>query len=178
MFTPTVVFTGANSTNDQGKNYQNTEINGLTYNPANNILIATQQWGGTNGDGYINEFPANGLSPTTQYFVIHNFTGTKVSFSVNKTTSDADIRVQCYPSEASALVSTSCYEDDNAMLIGRFTPGQPFSSLGIQEYAAEMTWSFSLYLSDNKALNMIDIPSGASIASMFFVPSWSLVTGS
>jgi uncharacterized repeat protein (TIGR03803 family) len=53
---PATVFSGANSTNNQGRNYQNLPINGLTYNPADNTLLGTQEWNGANGLGYINKF--------------------------------------------------------------------------------------------------------------------------
>jgi uncharacterized repeat protein (TIGR03803 family) len=62
---PTTVFTGPNSTNDQGANYQYTGINGLTYNSADNSLIATQQWGGANGLGFIEKFTPNGSASIT-----------------------------------------------------------------------------------------------------------------
>jgi uncharacterized repeat protein (TIGR03803 family) len=53
---PATLFSGANSTNNQGRNFQNIPINGLTYNPANNTYLGTQQWNGANGFGYINQF--------------------------------------------------------------------------------------------------------------------------
>lgn len=53
---PKLLWSGPNSTNNQGRNFQNIAINGLTFNSADGSFLATQQWGGANDDGYINQF--------------------------------------------------------------------------------------------------------------------------
>jgi uncharacterized repeat protein (TIGR03803 family) len=101
IIAPTVVFTGPNSSTDQGKNYQNTGINGLAYNPADNSLIATQQWGGAKSDGYINKFIANGLNDITGTDV-YDFNGVNPSSSCITDSNDianyvgSDLRISGY----------------------------------------------------------------------------------
>ncbi|MEN9390992.1 MAG: hypothetical protein RL017_289, partial [Pseudomonadota bacterium] len=130
MFTPTVVFTGANSTNDQGKNYKNTGINGLAYNPADNSIIATQQWGGANSDGYINKFTANGLNTITANDV-YDFSPAKnmISVYMESKFDDGTIWAICLPSgywehetpnfiAGNGKLSFSCHPADTSVVMG------------------------------------------------------------
>jgi uncharacterized repeat protein (TIGR03803 family) len=127
---PTVVFDGDNSTNNQGRNFQSTPINGLTYNPADNSLIATQQWGGANGDGYINKFIANGTN-AIQGTDVYDFNSSAFINLNIKIQNYTQMQTWCYPSGQSAVDSTppgklsyyehyniACRPTDIGMIVG------------------------------------------------------------
>ncbi|MEN9391220.1 MAG: hypothetical protein RL017_518, partial [Pseudomonadota bacterium] len=74
-------------------------INGLAYNPADNSIIATQQWGGANSDGYINKFTANGLNPIASNDV-YDFIGVNPSSSCTNDANQMDYYITHLDDEA------------------------------------------------------------------------------
>jgi uncharacterized repeat protein (TIGR03803 family) len=140
---PTVVFTGPNSTNNQGVNYQYTPINGLAYNPADNSLIATQQWGGANNDGYISEFTPIGTASITGTDVYDfasqkNYITVTMSYNNIADNSTSTLWAMCLPSRLGTWTSASffsssdylnleCHATDTSVVLGLggSLPGSP-----------------------------------------------------
>ncbi|MEN9391051.1 MAG: hypothetical protein RL017_348, partial [Pseudomonadota bacterium] len=141
-------------------------INGLAYNPADNSIIATQQWGGANSDGYINKFTANGLNPITATDVYDFKAAPVISFqpvTSDKGTSDT-FQLWCYPSGDYSDLSIDNYSgnfpnptcvnpNDTGVIVGINYSTKNMPSPSGANYSADVdsyNWSTGNLWLDNK----------------------------